>query len=81
LVAVKVTLEVLEQDHLLVDGIREIVEVVLAYHLLVFCGSLRSSLTINVVEMEKVWVCDDLSGVIEQHTVGAIAQLVAKTVF
>ena len=81
MVAVKVTLEVLEQDHLLVDGFREVIEVVLAYHLLVFCRSLRSSLTINVVEMEKVRVCDDLSGVIEQNTVRAIAKLVAKTVF
>lgn len=71
----------LKQDYLLVYGFGKVIEVVLAYNLLIFCGSLCSSLTINIVEMEKVRVCYYLSRVIKQYTVRSIAQLVAKTIF
>lgn len=73
LVTVKVALEVLEQDNFFINSLWELEKVVLADHLLVVSSSLRSSLTINVVKMEEVWVGDDLSRVIEKNTIRSVA--------
>lgn len=80
LVTIEVALEVLKQHNLFIDSLRELEKVVLAYHLLVVSSGLRSTLTINVVEMEEVWVCDNLGRVIKENTVRAVAQLVAEAV-
>lgn len=59
LVAIQVALEVLQQDHLLVDGLRVIEEVVLR-DLLLVVGRANPSDAVDVVEMEEVRVSDDL---------------------
>lgn len=59
LVAIQVALEVLQQDHLLVDGLRVVEEVVLQ-DLLLVVGRANPSDAVDVVEMEEVRVSDDL---------------------
>lgn len=80
LVTIEVALEVLKQHNLFIDSLRELEKVVLVYHLLVVSSGLRSTLTINVVEMEEVRVSDNLGRVIKENTVRAVAQLVAEAV-
>lgn len=72
LVAVKVAFEVLQQNNLLIDGLWEFKEVVLAYHFLVLSRNL-ASMTVNVVEVEEVRMGYNFCRVIEKYAVRAIA--------
>lgn len=68
----------LKKNHLLVDALRVIKEVVVRNHL-------RGAVKINfgflyVIEMEEVPVSYDLRVVVEEDTITAVGEFVAQTV-
>ena len=81
LIAVKVALEVLQEDNLLVDGLRVVEEVEVTDLVAdglkgLAAGGARRILCLlwplDVVEMELVRVQDDLRGIVEVNTIRAV---------
>ena len=87
LIAVQVALEVLEEHDLLVDGLWVVEEVELAdlvrqtFHGLTVAIESRLLLaSLDVVEVEHIWVQDDFRAVIEEHAIRVVRQLVTESI-
>ena len=79
MITIQIALEVLEEHDLLVDGLWVIEEVELAdlvrqtFHGLTIVIESRLLLaTLDVVEVEHVWVQDNLRAIIEEHAIRVV---------
>ena len=87
LIAIEVALEVLQEDHLLGDGVRVIEEIKLRHlvryalsRLAVGVGRGLLPGPLNVIKVEQVGVENNFSAVIEEHSIRAVGKHVAKSI-